>query len=72
MPEYTLKVNLKELEVIAAGLNELPRKTSQPVFAVLQAQVEAQDKARADAEAGKKHDEAIARAMETGQPHEPK
>lgn len=44
--KYVVEVSVEELGVIAAGLNELPRKVSQPVFSNLQEQVSAQDAAR--------------------------
>jgi hypothetical protein len=53
MAQYTLSLSTQDLEAVAAGLNELPRKYSQPVFAKLQAQVTEQDAAAEKAAAEK-------------------
>lgn len=69
---YVLTLEPQDLEVIAAGLNELPRKHSQPVFARIQAQVEARDKAELEqakrvAEAATKPSEGPALATVPGE-----
>ena len=57
--KFTLTVDEKHLAVIEAGLNELPRKISQPLVDVLFAQVLGQRRAAAEkAEAARKKEEA--------------
>ncbi len=41
----TLTVTTEELDIIAAGLNELPRKLVEPLFQKLARQVQEQEKA---------------------------
>lgn len=46
MKQYRLELPANFLQVVLNGLNELPRKFSQPVIAVIEAQVVAQDAAK--------------------------